>query len=134
MKNNKIYQEGGNNIFKEVKNSRIGDKKDDKNVNISEKMKYWGSNIFKLLNLNKKTEIKKNNSKLHFNILQKENTQKENIGQSERKNKCNNAKNLRQYKQIEGDNDKYAGISSTEYDTLISEKELNVNNKYISVK
>ena len=123
IENNKISQEDENTICKEVKNSRIGDKKDDKNVNTSGMKKYWGSNIFKLLNLNKKTEIKKNNSKLHFNILQQEN-----IGQLGRKNQCNNAKKIRQYKQIEGGNDKYAGISSTEYDTLISEKELNVNN------
>ena len=127
IENNKISQEGGNNICKEVKNSRIGDKKDDKNVNTSGMKKYWGSNIFKLLDLTKKAKIKKDaqsdTSKLHFNILQQEN-----IGQLGRKNQCNNAKKIRQYKQIEGGNDKYAGISSTEYDTLISEKELNVNN------
>ena len=121
MKNNKIYQEGGDNICKEVKNSRIGDKKDDKNVKTSGMKKYFGWNIFKLLNLEKKTKIKKDTqsdtSKLHFNILQKKNT-----GQLERKSQCNNAKKLRQNRQIEWDNDKYASISSTEYNTSISEK------------
>jgi len=128
MKNNKIYQEGGNNICKEVKNSKIGDKKDDKNVNTSGMKEYWGSNIFKLLNLEKKTEIKKGNSKLHFNILQKGT-----IGQLERKNKCNNAENLRKYKQIEVGS-RFTSISSSQYSTSISEKKMDVNNKYISVK
>lgn len=122
MKNNKIYQEGGDNICKEVKNSRIGDKKDDKNVNTSGMKKYLGWDIFKLLNLEKKAKIKKDaqsdTSKLHFNMLQKENT-----CQLERKTNVTML-NLRKYRQIEGD--RFISISATGNDTSISEKKWNV--------
>ena len=71
IENNKKSQGDENIICKEVKNSRIGKKKDvHKNVNTNAQ---WGfNNVLRLLNLNiagNKTNSDK--SKLHFNILQK---------------------------------------------------------------
>ena len=92
IENNKISQGDENIICKGVKNSRIGKKKDvHKNVNTNAKCGL--NNILRLLNLNiagNKNNLESDESKLHFNILQKKN--KVQLGGEKQ---CNNAKKLK---------------------------------------
>lgn len=94
IKNNKISQEGGNNICKEVKNSRIGDKKDghknvniigadtnigwdriiDQNMNTTVCNDFVNKHVFTLLNSSKEQHRKKSRqSPIHKNNIKKEN-------------------------------------------------------------